>query len=110
MRDSGIFMSEDVAAVLRPGVEYVRASSPTKATFHPPPIHPVIARKMWPQGEVRFEDQWGRRLIPVGHKDSFRFDLWPVEEDVEHEGDGRSVRGAWVKGREGYRGVHEGHR
>ncbi|KAI5848398.1 hypothetical protein BZA05DRAFT_340175 [Tricharina praecox] len=62
--------------------------------------HPVIARKMWPHGEVRFEDQWGRRLIPLEHRDSFRFDLWPVEEDVDREGDGdgRSVRGAWVKG------------
>jgi len=51
-------------------------------------IRPVIARKMW-HGEVRFEDQWGRRLIPVERKDAFRFDLWPVEEDVDNEvGDG----------------------
>jgi len=88
-------MDEEVAYV-RPGVSIIRrvaATTPPKAV-----THPVIARKMWPHGEVRFEDQWGRRLIPTEHRDSFQFDLWPVEEDVDREGDGRSVRGAWVKG------------
>jgi len=61
----------------------------------------VIARKMWPHGEVRFEDQWGHRLIPIRSKTSFKFDLWPVEENVAAEGAGGPVRGAWVKGRSG---------
>lgn len=56
--------------------------------------HTVVARKMWRRGEVRFEDQWGRRLVPVnvnGDVDGsggvgFRFEIWPVEEDVVNEG------------------------
>ena len=85
---------------MRRGVEYIRAGSPKQ--WHPPEIHSVIARQ-WVKGEVRFEDQWGRRLIPVAEQEStgFKFDLWPVEEDVLHEGD--EGRGAWVRGRRGYR-------
>lgn len=94
-RDSGIYMdySEDeLEGEMR---QNIQLPSPP-ASPHPPAIHPVIARKMWPHGEVRFEDQWGRRLIPAGHRDSFRFDLWPVEEDVNGEGVGASAKGAWV--------------
>lgn len=87
--------SEDEVVVLRPGVSIVRRSSPT--VMAGPPPHPVIARKMWPHGEVRFEDQWGRRLIPLGRRDSFKFDLWPVEEEGAGF-DGGPVRGAWVRG------------
>lgn len=60
----------------------------------------VIARKMWSGGEVRFEDQWGRRLVPVegGRGEGFRFEIWPVEEeDLELE-EGMK-KGGWVKGR-----------
>ena len=45
----------------------------------------VMARTMWKHGEVRFEDQWGRRLIPIGRQDSFAFELWPVPEFEEVE-------------------------
>ncbi|KAL7268756.1 hypothetical protein RUND412_008606 [Rhizina undulata] len=72
-----------------------RSPSPSNR-MSPPTIHPVIARK-WVNGEVRFEDQWGRRLIPVGREDSFKFDLWPVEEDVDAEKVGSGVQGAWVR-------------
>lgn len=95
-RDSGIYMdySEDESEGEMMHRNLQLPSPP--ASPHPPAIHPVIARKMWPHGEVRFEDQWGRRLIPAGHRDSFRFDLWPVEEDVNGEGVGASAKGAWV--------------
>lgn len=86
---------------LRPGVSYVvrRSISPPPPPPQPP-LHPVIARKMWRHGEIRFEDQWGRRLIPVqvGDRHCFRFDVWPVEEgDAELEVAGSGVRGAWVR-------------
>jgi hypothetical protein len=81
-------MAHEIAP--RPGVEYVRGIATA----------PVVARKMWKHGEVRFEDQWGRRLIPVGRREGFRFDLWPVEEDVLLEGpEGEAQGGAWVRGR-----------
>lgn len=88
---------------VRPGVSYISppASPTSPSPFRPPPIRPVIARKMWPHGEVRFEDQWGHRLIPLGRKASFKFDLWPVEENVAAEGAAAPVRGAWVRGRSG---------
>jgi len=87
---------DEEVKTLRPGVSYVIRRSVSPPTV---PLHPVIARKMWRHGEIRFEDQWGRRLIPVGEKDSFQFDVWPVEEDaVLEEGEGGSVRGAWVGG------------
>ncbi|KAF8536060.1 hypothetical protein BDD12DRAFT_808060 [Trichophaea hybrida] len=88
---------DEEVRTLRPGVSYVVRRSVSPSTV---PLHPVIARKMWRHGEIRFEDQWGRRLIPVGEKDSFQFDVWPVEEDAAlEEGEGGSVRGAWVGGR-----------
>ncbi|KAI5838282.1 hypothetical protein DFP73DRAFT_485907 [Morchella snyderi] len=92
-RDSGIYMdySDDSDSEQHNGQLPSPPSSP-----HPPTIHPVIARKMWPHGEIRFEDQWGRRLVPAGQRDSFRFDLWPVEEDVNGEGVGANAKGAWV--------------
>jgi hypothetical protein len=83
--------------MIRPGVSIVRRSNSPPTV----PLHPVIARKMWRHGEVRFEDQWGRRLVPVKGGEAFRFDVWPVEEAQE---EGGAVRGAWVRGREGYRG------
>ncbi|KAI5820849.1 hypothetical protein BZA77DRAFT_239344 [Pyronema omphalodes] len=83
--------------MIRPGVSIVRRSNSPQTA----PLHPVIARKMWRHGEVRFEDQWGRRLVPVKGGEAFRFDVWPVEEAQE---EGGAVRGAWVRGREGYRG------
>ncbi|KAK6349447.1 hypothetical protein TWF696_005731 [Orbilia brochopaga] len=43
----------------------------------------VMARAMWKNGEVRYEDQWGRRLVPIGRQNSFMFELWPVSEITE---------------------------
>lgn len=95
-RDSGIYMDYSGDESDSETHQNPQLPSPP-ASPHPPTIHPVIARKMWPHGEIRFEDQWGRRLIPAGHRDSFRFDLWPVEEDVNGEGVGASAKGAWVR-------------
>lgn len=71
------------------GIRQMRSCSELPSPQSPYQAHPVIARKMWPTGELRFQDQWGHRLIPVvdegrgPRKDSFsfRFDLWPVEEE-----------------------------
>jgi len=45
----------------------------------------VMARAMWKNGEVRYEDQWGHRLVPIGRHNSFMFELWPVSEMTEEE-------------------------
>jgi hypothetical protein len=45
----------------------------------------VMARAMWKNGEVRYEDQWGRRLLPIGRHNSFMFELWPLSEMTEEE-------------------------
>ncbi|TGZ76502.1 hypothetical protein EX30DRAFT_246408 [Ascodesmis nigricans] len=74
-----------------------------KQSFRPPAMHPVIARKL-PHGDVRFEDQWGRRLVPTEKGEGFRFDVWPVEEDVVLEERVGMKVGGWVKAREA-RGV-----
>lgn len=60
--------------------------SPARPSSYFEPKHhkySVMARTMWKDGEVRFEDQWGRKLIPIGRQDSFAFELWPVPEITE---------------------------
>lgn len=66
---------------------------------HPQPqrhTEAIRAYSYWRDGEIRYEDQWGRRIYPKGNWDSkegaknkqeegFRFDLWPPKEDVMGE-------------------------
>lgn len=69
---------------------------------HPQPqrhTEAIRAYSYWRDGEIRYEDQWGRRIYPKGNEDGntrgknkeeFRFDLWPAKEDVMGEnGEGR---------------------
>ncbi|KAF3296449.1 hypothetical protein TWF132_011038 [Orbilia oligospora] len=71
---------------IRRGMPHVREASPLPSF----PLGPVdikyhessvMARAMWKNGEVRYEDQWGRRLVPIGRQNSFMFELWPVSEE-----------------------------
>ncbi|KAF3914075.1 hypothetical protein AA313_de0203357 [Arthrobotrys entomopaga] len=73
---------------VRRSMPHVREASPLPSF----PIGPVdlnyhessvMARAMWKNGEVRYEDQWGRRLVPIGRHNSFMFELWPVSEITE---------------------------
>ncbi|EPS35111.1 hypothetical protein H072_11506 [Dactylellina haptotyla CBS 200.50] len=73
---------------IRRSMPHVREASPLPSF----PIGPVdlkyhessvMARAMWKHGEVRYEDQWGRRLVPIGRQNSFMFELWPVSEITE---------------------------
>ncbi|KAF3925771.1 hypothetical protein ABW20_dc0100973 [Dactylellina cionopaga] len=73
---------------IRRAMPHVREASPLPSF----PLGPVdikyhessvMARAMWKHGEVRYEDQWGRRLVPVGRQNSFMFELWPVSEITE---------------------------
>lgn len=71
---------------------------------HPQPqrhTEAIRAYSYWRDGEIRYEDQWGRRIYPKGNgdgnaggKEELRFDLWPVKEDVMGEnemGGGKAV-------------------
>ncbi|KAK6350454.1 hypothetical protein TWF718_003645 [Orbilia javanica] len=71
---------------IRRSMPHVREASPLPSF----PLGPVdikyhessvMARAMWKNGEVRYEDQWGRRLVPIGRQNSFMFELWPVSEE-----------------------------
>lgn len=63
----------------------IQAPATPSSSYFAPKHHEysVMARTMWKDGEVRFEDQWGRKLIPIGRQDSFAFELWPVPEITE---------------------------
>ncbi|KAF3936243.1 hypothetical protein ABW19_dt0205476 [Dactylella cylindrospora] len=76
---------------MRRNMPHVREASPLPSF----PIGPVeinhhesavMARAMWKNGAVRYEDQWGRRLVPIGRHNSFMFELWPVSEITEEDG------------------------
>lgn len=57
----------------------------------------VMARAMWKNGQIRYEDQWGRRIVPVGRQDSFMFELWPVAEGEEVEDIASSLSTATIE-------------
>ncbi|KAF8423541.1 hypothetical protein EV426DRAFT_574397 [Tirmania nivea] len=72
---------------------------------HPQPqrhTEAIRAYSYWIDGEIRYEDQWGRRIYPkdngtgnaAGKNKEFRFNLWPVKEDIMGEngmGGGKAV-------------------
>lgn len=58
---------------------------------HPQPqrhSETIKAYSYWIDGEIRYEDQWGRRIYPKDKGNGnmeFTLDLWPVKEDVMDE-------------------------
>ena len=67
---------------------------------HPQPqrqTEAIRAYSYWRDGEIRYEDQWGRRIYPRSNgdgntggknKEEFRFDLWPAKDDMDENGTG----------------------
>lgn len=71
----------------------VRGSHAYNKSYQPQP-KPALGNvySYWRDGEIRYEDQWGRRIYPEvnGTDSGFRLDLWPVKEDaVEDTGGAR---------------------